>query len=180
MDAYVYNADLFCEQCGERIREALNKEGKAPEDPEDEKSYDSDDYPKGPYPDGGGDADAPVHCGSGEDCLGVETIGTMEEIPGIREPNHPLKVGLFLQNPLTRDGIRYVEEAVEDDPESPVVKLWADFYEIEIPEEEEGEDDEEPVCAECSCPKDDHDGGVGVCRNCKDDEDPCESFEEEE
>jgi hypothetical protein len=49
----------------------------------DQSSYDSDEYPKGPYPDGGGEADTPQHC---DHCH------------------------CFLENPLTSDGYDYVRE----------------------------------------------------------------------
>ena len=64
MDAYIYQAALLCEDCGEAKRVELTKAGKAPADPEDEYSYDSDDFPKGPYPDGGGESDYEEHCDS--------------------------------------------------------------------------------------------------------------------
>ena len=44
----------------------------------DENDYDSDDLPKGPYSNGGGEADTPQHC---DGC------------------------GAFLENPLTGDGV---------------------------------------------------------------------------
>jgi hypothetical protein len=59
---------------------------KEPRDPDDESSYDSDDWPKGPYRHGGGEADCPQHCGA---------------------------CGLFLENALTDDGDSYVRELAE-------------------------------------------------------------------
>ncbi len=53
----------------------------------DETAYDSDDFPKGPYPDGGGEADGPSYC---DDC------------------------GKFLENDLTDDGLRSVVEWLAD------------------------------------------------------------------
>jgi hypothetical protein len=64
MNAYIYQADIYCEDCGRAIRAELDKAGKAPEHTDDETTYDSDDYPKGPYPDGGREADSPQVCGS--------------------------------------------------------------------------------------------------------------------
>lgn len=60
MNTYIYKADLYCESCGEQIRERL--QSTAPDDPNDEHTYDSDDYPKGPYPNGGGEADFEHFC----------------------------------------------------------------------------------------------------------------------
>jgi hypothetical protein len=62
MDAYMYQAALYCAPCGESIRARLTAEGKAPEDVTDETSFDSGDFPKGPEEDGGGVADAEQHC----------------------------------------------------------------------------------------------------------------------
>jgi len=58
---------------------------------------DSDTYPQGPYADGGGESDTPAHC----DVCGV-----------------------FLENPLTPDGVEYVRELIraEGNP------TWAEFY----------------------------------------------------
>ena len=106
MKAYMYKADLHCEDCGKKLQEALDFAGKRPADPDDEHTYDSDDYPKGPYPDGGGDADSPHHCGT---------------------------CGRFLENPLTRDGCEYVagafEGAVEEGrADSVALTTWLRFY----------------------------------------------------
>jgi hypothetical protein len=62
VDAYMFQAALYCAPCGESIRARLTAEGKAPENPMDEHSFDSDDFPKGPFPDGGGEADSEQHC----------------------------------------------------------------------------------------------------------------------
>lgn len=62
MDAYIYRSDILCKYCGEGVREKINAIGKGPPFPNDESTYDSDEYPKGPYADGGGEADAPQYC----------------------------------------------------------------------------------------------------------------------
>ena len=75
--------------------------------------YDSDDLPKGPYGDGGGEADSPQHC------------------DGCRQ---------FLENPLTGDGVVYVEDAIRDclstnrvnRQTNDVIIEWADFYKDEL------------------------------------------------
>ena len=84
--AYVYQADLYCEDCGNKIKQQLDAEGKSPESPEDEYTFDSDEYPKGPYGEGGGEADSPHHCA------------------GCQK---------FLDNPLTSEGYNYVREQAE-------------------------------------------------------------------
>lgn len=74
---------------------------------------DSDRYPQGPYGDGGGEADCPQHCD---------------------------RCAVFLENPLTDDGVEYVRNAIErgeqflQDPgvfrghRSIAVDVWKPFY----------------------------------------------------
>ena len=95
MNAYMYRADLYCEGCAEKIIADLVEPG-YPE------PWDTDDYPAGPFPDGGGEADCPWHCGS---------------------------CGVFLENPLTSDGYEYVRESVQEAIDAnPVVSQWAEYY----------------------------------------------------
>lgn len=57
MDQYIYNADVYCQECAKKIKaNSTNR----PLDPSDETSYDSDVYPKGPY--SNQESDAPEHC----------------------------------------------------------------------------------------------------------------------
>ena len=116
MNIYVYNADIYCEDCGDAIRDRIRDEGLHPADPDDESTYDSDEFPKGPFPDGGGEADSPQHCGSGEGCLNAFWI------------SQGRKVGAFLENPLTSWGKEYVREAIQKGGE--VTILWLEFYEF--------------------------------------------------
>jgi hypothetical protein len=96
MDAYIFDAELLCSDCAESVMARLPK---------------SDDYPKGPYSDGGGEADCPNHCGI---------------------------CGLFLENPLTDDGVEYVKAAIAEfdstgrgTPE--VIAEWREFYAPVLP-----------------------------------------------
>ena len=114
MLVYIYAADIYCEQCGEAIRERIIREGFAPADPDDERSYDSDEFPKGPYPDGGGAADCPQQCGAGPEGVHANEF----------DDGH--KVGAWLENELTTDGVEYVCEAIREGGE--VAELWADYY----------------------------------------------------
>ena len=96
MHAYVYRANLWCSDCGHAIRQrliAMVGEGNEP-DWDDEATYDSDDFPKGPYPNGGGEADYAQHCGAGADCLNAVTI---------RSHGKRVKVGVPLDNPVIVD-----------------------------------------------------------------------------
>ena len=108
MDAYVFQAALYCEDCGRALAQDLHQRGV-------EDTGDSDDFPQGPYSDGGGEADTPQHCDNGARCLAAEQIGGR-------------RVGAFLENPLTRDGEAYVRQALTETPGSPLVCFWAEHY----------------------------------------------------
>lgn len=115
MDAYVYRATLYCGDCAKEIKAELFENDlafgeKAPNDPI---GVDSDDFPKGPYPDGGGEADSPQYCdGCGE----------------------------FLENDLTTDGREMVLDSVADwlawggNRDDPDIKSWIEFYDVELAE----------------------------------------------
>lgn len=110
MRVYIYQSALLCEDCGDAKRAALDPNRPAHIDPDNESSYDSGEYPKGPYGDGGGEADSPQHC---DHC------------------------GVFLQNPLTDDGREYVRERVEAEGprriagrQTVACRVWAPFYGI--------------------------------------------------
>lgn len=118
MNVYIYAADIYCEDCGGAIREQIAWKGFAPDNPDDEWSYDSDDFPKGPYPDGGGEADCPQHCGAGQNCFNA-----IEFLDGC-------KIGVWLENELTTEGVEHVQEAIQEGGE--VADLWADFYRVEL------------------------------------------------
>ena len=123
MKVYVYQADLWCEDCGRAIRRRIRAAGQAPADSSDETSYDSDEYPKGPYSDGGGEADSPQHCGAHGECLNAF----------IQAGENNIGVGQFLENALTTEGINYVRESIREheqtgrgDPR--VISLWKEHY----------------------------------------------------
>ena len=99
MNVYTYQAALYCEDCIAEIKSTLSE----PENIDDDYSFDSDDYPKGPFIDGGGESDCPSHC---DNC------------------------NVFLENPLTPDGYDYVKESLENNGDSEVLQTWRDFYEV--------------------------------------------------
>lgn len=98
--AYVFQAELICDHCADKARRTAEREGRAPADPDDESSYDSDDYPKGPVPNGGGEADTPQHCGY---------------------------CGVFLENPLTPEGGEYVRQAAREFETPGADESWEDI-----------------------------------------------------
>jgi hypothetical protein len=121
---YIYAADVYCQACGEDLKLKLPK----PSDPDDETTFDSDVYPKGAYD--VSESDTPQHCGSGEDCL------SPTEIEGG-------KYGCFLENDLTTDGVKYVEE-LHRERSGPVTRFWIGYYNnngYDVKADDENEDD---------------------------------------
>lgn len=122
--AFGYRADVWCDDCGKAIRKRLTAEGKAPADPSNEWSYDSDDFPKCAGNDD--EADFPQHCAADKDCINAIRIGEGDDD----------RIGLLFGE-LTRDGMTYVEEAIDDanhnghswrSRENSVVALWYSHY----------------------------------------------------
>lgn len=98
MNAYQFRASLYCEDCAAQIKATVGWKPFY--------EADSETWPMGPYPNGGGEADTPQHCDA---------------------------CGLFLENPLTTDGYAYVKEQVRNDRASGrgdgvAATLWAEHY----------------------------------------------------
>jgi hypothetical protein len=110
--AYIYDAEMYCDDCGRSICQRITAEGFAPDDPDDERSYDSHEYPK--YVDGTAESDCPEHCGSGADC-----INSIEFEDGI-------DIGVWLENDLTTEGEEYTIEAILEGGD--VADLWRGYY----------------------------------------------------
>jgi hypothetical protein len=127
---YMYNADLWCSECGRAIKKRIRAEGHAPKTPSDESSFDSDEYPKGPFSDGGGEADSPQHCGAGEDCLEPYVL------------KDGSKVGKFLGNDLTAEGEEYVKGLHATNP-TEITEFWMQVYNLSVDSSDTEDDDEE-------------------------------------
>lgn len=99
-NAYIFHAALWCGRCIAAFKAENVKPAHV--DESDESSYDSAEWPKGPYGEGGGEADCPQHCdGCGE----------------------------FLENLLTPDGERYVVDAIRDGSGAEdVLQVWRSAY----------------------------------------------------
>lgn len=137
---YIYDADTYCDDCAKKIKESMRLDGSVNAmilngaDLDDETTYDSGEYPKGPYD--SGESDSPNHCA---DC---------------RE---------FLKNSLTTDGMDYVKDMVREDIvtgdlDSVAVKEWMPYYDwIDYGDVGECDDcgglaelDGEELCEECA------------------------------
>lgn len=119
--AFIYCADIYCNDCGKAIRRRLTDEGKAPAEPNAERSYDSNDFPK--CAGDNEESDTPQHCEAGVKCINALTLGE----------DQPIKVGLLFGE-LTNDGVAYVEDAIDDANRDDntwsraVVGLWFCYY----------------------------------------------------
>jgi len=115
--AYIYQADIWCDDCGRAICKRLTREGKAPADPADEWTYDSDYFPK--RAGDNDESDTPQHCAAGKHCL-----NTIELPDGS-------KIGLLFGE-LTQDGVNYVKESIAEAAAGfgsiEVTGLWRQHY----------------------------------------------------
>jgi len=115
--SHIYQADVWCDDCAGAISARLGREGLAPENPDDERTFDSDEYPK--RADDDDEADTPQHCAAGEHCINAVTLPSGE------------KVG-YLFGELTAVGVEYVKEAIEEAAAGlgsrEVTDLWQQHY----------------------------------------------------
>lgn len=126
---YTYQADVWCDSCGEAIKERLDAEGKAPADPDDEYTYDSDDYPKYASE---GEADSPQFCAAGSECIG--RVDLADYVRGAaRLPESLRYVGCPMEG-LTADGADYLRDLIKsnkrrrDSRARALAKLFARFW----------------------------------------------------
>lgn len=114
----IYAANIFCAKCTANIKQQCFADGTVAkmladgDDPMDEWTFDSDEYPK--CCDVTSEADCPQHCGG---------------------------CGEFLKNDLTTDGEEYVRDTVRDsDDDSVALTVWKPFYDyIDYDESEENQ-----------------------------------------
>jgi len=111
---YAYQAEMYCDDCAEEIMRAIHPTCTCSTDWFSDVAgnhkkdcplhdwtapEDSDDYPQKDT--SSGEADTPQHCA---DC------------------------GTFLENPLTDDGYRYVQEKLNEQGSASTLQTWANFY----------------------------------------------------
>jgi hypothetical protein len=129
--AAIYQADIWCDDCADSIRDRIwldsrwgatypsRKSWEKAIGFDDERMYDSDDYPK--YVDDDEECDCPQHCASQVDCINAEEFADGD------------KVGYFFGNSLTEEGAEYVKEAVREATgagrdHSVALDIWKPFY----------------------------------------------------
>ena len=131
MNAFIYQAALYCEDCAGHIRQRLAREGYQVRAEED-----SDSYPCGPFANGGGEADSPQHCDAChaflENPLTSEGVGyALPLILAAYDPadDSKWKAGRYSD---------HVADCLAADGESNLA-TWARFY--EMPDAPESEND---------------------------------------
>lgn len=125
-EVYMFQGALYCKDCGQSIQKEIQEEGKAPMDEKDEESFDSDDFPKGPFEDGGGEADGPHHCDNLARCLNAIELPCGS------------KIGAWLGNDLTNEGARWLSDSIksslfrDDEFVRQINRLWRLKYEDSV------------------------------------------------
>jgi hypothetical protein len=126
--AAIYQADVWCDDCADSIRERIWLESdrgptyanrKAWEEAFGIDGYDSDEYPK--YCDDDEESDKPDHCAGSGMCINAEVL------------TDGGKVGYFFGNSLTSEGADYVKTTVREDTEagfddSVAILVWKPYY----------------------------------------------------
>lgn len=127
--AAIYQADIWCDDCADAIRNNILVEakGELPFNSGDERTYNSDEYPKRASDDE--ESDSPQHCAAHESCLNAI------ELPSGR------KIGMLFGG-LTADGVTYVRETALGSG-GEVAELWVRHF------SDEGCDLELTECPHC-------------------------------
>lgn len=107
---YIYQADCWCNSCGKAICDRIAAEGFAPEDPDDERTFDSDEYPK--YCGEDEESDGPQHCAAMDECLEAEVLSDGS------------RVGALLSTSLTTYGVDHLKEMVAEGGNPALHEFW--------------------------------------------------------
>jgi len=105
---YIYQADVYCDECGKEICQDFKESIKHP----GYTWYDSNEYPKGPYSSDMNESDCPQHCNGCEEFL--ENPLTEEGYWYVRGAMHKLRT--------------YEKEGLIYKGQKEIVEKWIDFY----------------------------------------------------
>lgn len=110
--AYIFQADLWCDDCAEKIKDEFRPEDR----PDDDDLPDSDSWPCEVT--GSLESDSPDHCAAGAECINAEELESGD------------RIGALLTDELTDEGVAYVREKLTNEP-SEVVKFWGESFGLE-------------------------------------------------
>ena len=134
---YVFQADTYCDSCGIAICAELDADGLGPATPDDEYSFDSDEYPKAALEEA---TDYVDHCASGAECreaidllaYGLPTVAMKPLLEGAETQ----RVGAILSDGLTADGVSYTNELLSEADPTPyqeaLHRLWRETFDGEL------------------------------------------------
>ena len=132
MNIYIYQDDLFCEDCAFGIQQSLKYGGREPRLGKKLKKLikkESDHYPQGPYDSLKMETDKPYHCGKIYNCLNAIEFNKGQEYKACYH-----KIGCLLETRLTPDGVKYIMELKLENRESFILPLWLEYFGKTYPE----------------------------------------------
>src|SRR5215472_11695183 len=102
---YVYNAELWCDECGESLSGRLTAEGV-------EDTGDSDKFPQSGLE---GESDGPNHCAAGNGCIAALDLtqyglSVDDDLHGAETA----RIGAWLDESLTDYGVEYLQELLDE------------------------------------------------------------------
>jgi hypothetical protein len=120
---YVYNADMWCSSCGDRLERKLEADGVIDD-------HDSDTFPQ--YVPDPGESDSPYHCAAGSDCLEALDLQPYGARADALRGAESVRVGALVTDSLTDAGVEYVREILaEPDPtpyQSAIHAYWREAF----------------------------------------------------
>ena len=113
---YVFNADYYCNSCGNAIKSSILAEASPIELEDFHRGWgnDADKFPQ--WMNSDEESDGPCHCGSHEDCLEAETLSDGS------------KIGVLLSTSLTDYGVEYLREMLTENSNPPVAEFWKEQF----------------------------------------------------
>lgn len=141
--AYQYCGALYCDSCGEALRDKLRAEGKVPGYP---RPWDSGDWPAS-FDESESDADSISHCDSGAECLEPVALSDYgldpwRQLVGAEEHD----VGALIEERLTAEGVERTREMLREEHRTPyqhaLHRLWSETY-PELLDDDDGADDDD-------------------------------------
>lgn len=142
---YAYNADLWCEDCAQRIGVAILNDDADAFDAETVGADNVLEYgaeifkDSGAFPIGApaGESDAPNHCAAGADCVNaLDLTAYATDTDRTLYGAESWSIGAHLDERLTDHGVSYLREMLDDDSPTPYQRalfaFWRAIYSDEL------------------------------------------------